>query len=94
MKRLLKKANIEDALRTYSTVINNLMSNDSNGSWDEIYDEMLYEYDDKQVALTESIAEVKDTLERIISEELNPQVDVEEYNFYNSQLELINTIVL
>lgn len=90
MKRLLKKSESEKN-KIYNSVIDDLMNNDPNGTWDEIYLDYMDRYNDADLALNESISEAKEILERIMNEDLDAQDDKEEYDFYKLQLEkLIN----
>ena len=93
MKRLLKKANENQALEQYNSIIRSLMSNDHNGTWDEIYNEMVDEYGEES-ALEKSIDIVKECLERILDEELDPVGDVDAYEFYKYELDRANSIIL
>lgn len=93
MKRLLRKANADQALDQYNSIISTLMSNDHNGTWDEIYDEMVDEYG-KDRALVQSIDILKDSLARILEEDLDPVGDADEYEFYQQELNRANSIIL
>lgn len=92
MKRLIKKATFSDALSMYKSVINNLMANDHNGTWNEIYDDYKDEYDEQE-ALQYSIEEAKESLE-IAMEDIDRDGDAELFNFYSDQLNTLNSIVL
>lgn len=91
MKRLIRKSESEK-YEIYKSVINTLMSNDHNGSWDEIYADYMDRYDNADMALNESISEVIEALQRILNEDLDPQGDKEEYDFYNDQLNKLKVL--
>lgn len=88
MKRLVKKASI--SLEQYNEIIRNLMSNDRNGTWDEIYKEMVDEYGTES-ALERSVDVLKDSIE-VALEDIDPIGDKDLYEFYVDQLNKINTI--
>lgn len=88
MKRLLKRASI--TLEQYNEIIRNLMSNDRNGTWDEIYKEMVEEYGTES-ALEKSIDVLKESI-NVVLEEIDPIGDKELYEFYVDQLNKVNMI--
>lgn len=90
MKRLVKKA--QNKYESYISIIRELMNNDGNSSWDEIYNEYMEEYNDENEALELSISEVIETLERILSEDLDAEGDKETYDFYKDQLDKLVTL--
>lgn len=88
MKRLVKKA--ENKYDIYMSVVRELMNNDHNATWDEIYSEFKEEYSNENEALDASISEIVEALQIILNENLDPE-EKEEYEFYNTQLnKLIN----
>lgn len=92
MKRLLRRANLSQAFEQYNSIIRELMSNDHNATWDEIYDEMVDEYGETN-ALEKSIDVVKDSLEESMND-IDPVGDVDIYEFYKEQLDRVNSIIL
>lgn len=89
MKRLIKKT--AGKYETYKSIMNELVNNDRNSSWNEIYDDYKERYDDETEILNSSIAEAIEIIERILNEDLDLEGDKEAYDFYKEQLNrLIN----
>ncbi len=80
MKRLKKIANSKE--EKYNEVINLLMNNDKNGTWDEILSETNNNIDEATDVLISS-------LERIVNEE---GYEGDELQFYINQLNLAKSI--
>ena len=80
MKRLKKTANPKED--KYNSVINTLMNNDRNGTWDEILNEVGGNLDD-------AIELLISALERIVNEE---GLEGDELQFYINQLNAAKSI--
>lgn len=82
MKRLIKKADKTDRSKKYDVIIKNLMENDHDASWDDIYENCNRDLDDAIEMLHVGLDE---TISQLTSDDDDNK---EEIAFYQSQLNL------